>query len=163
MRAAGVDRHTNTEIVADETPEVVYLGEFKSALPIAPCRNAQQRSGEPQVSTSTTTDRPLKRYAFILRLRPGVSDAYEAAHRAVWPEMLALLKSAGISEYSIYRRDELLILTLRAADFEATWSEIEKSPINTRWQETMAPLFAPNEGLRPGERFPMMEEVFYLP
>lgn len=106
---------------------------------------------------------PLKRYAFILRLRPGAADAYDEAHRAVWPEMLALLKSAGIHEYSIYRRDELLVLTLRAADFEETWRRIENDPVNLRWQEAMAPYFAPHEGLRPGERFPMMEEVFYLP
>jgi L-rhamnose mutarotase len=106
---------------------------------------------------------PLKRYAFMLRLRPGVAEAYEKAHRAVWPEMLELLKSAGISEYSIYRRDELLILTLRAADFEATWSKIDNHPVNLRWQQAMTPFFAPLEGLRAGERFPMMEEVFYLP
>jgi L-rhamnose mutarotase len=106
---------------------------------------------------------PLKRYAFMLRLRPGAAAAYEEAHRAVWPEMLALLKRSGVSEYSIYRREELLILALRAADFESTWKQIESDPINTRWQEAMAPYFAPNEGLRPGERFPMMEEVFYLP
>jgi L-rhamnose mutarotase len=105
---------------------------------------------------------PLKRFAFMLLLREGAADAYEEAHRTVWPEMLALLKSAGISEYSIYRRDELLILTLRAADFEATWRQIENDPVNLRWQQAMAPFFAPLEGLRPGERFPMLEEVFYL-
>ncbi len=106
---------------------------------------------------------PLKRYAFMLRLKPGAAEAYEKAHRAVWPELLELLKSAGISEYSIYRRDELLILTLRAVDFEATWSKIDNHPVNLRWQQVMAPLFAPMEGLRAGERFPMLEEVFYLP
>lgn len=106
---------------------------------------------------------PLKRYAFIHRLRPGVAEAYERAHREVWPEMLALLKRVGISEYSIYRRDELLILTLRCEDFEASWSQLENHPVNLRWQQYMAPLFAPLEGLRPGERFPMMDEVFYLP
>ena len=105
----------------------------------------------------------LKRYAFMLRLRPGVGEAYDESHRAVWPEMLALLKNAGISEYSIYRRDDLLILTLRTADFEATWSRIENDPVNLRWQKAMAPFFAANEGLRAGERFPMLEEVFYLP
>jgi L-rhamnose mutarotase len=116
------------------------------------------------VSTPAITDSaPLKRYAFLLRLRPGMAQAYEEAHRAVWPEMLALLKSAGISEYSIYRRDELLVLALRAADFDATWSRIENDPVNLRWQQAMAPFFASNEALRPGERFPMMEEVFYLP
>ena len=107
--------------------------------------------------------RPLRRYAFILRLREGAAEAYEEAHRAVWPEMLALLKSAGVHEYSIYRRDDLLVLTLRAADFEATWRQIESHPVNLRWQQAMAPLFAPPGGLRPGERFPMMKEVFYLP
>ena len=108
-------------------------------------------------------ERPPRRYAFILRLRPGMTEAYEEAHRAVWPEMLALLKSVGISEYSIYRRDELLILALRCADFEESWSKLDNHPVNLRWQKAMAPLFAPHEGLRTGERFPMMEEVFYLP
>ncbi len=105
----------------------------------------------------------LKRFAFILRLRPGAQDAYEKAHREVWPEMLALLKSAGISEYSIYRRGELLILTLKAVDFEAAWSRIDNDPVNLRWQQAMATYFAPMDGLLPGERFPMMQEVFYLP
>lgn len=103
-----------------------------------------------------------KRYAFMLRLRPGATEAYEAAHRSVWPEMLALLKEAGITEYSIYRRNDLLILTLRADDFDATWSRIENDPVNLRWQSAMAPYFAPIEGLLPGERFPMLQEVFYL-
>ena len=106
---------------------------------------------------------PLKRYAFMLRLRPGAAEAYEEAHREAWPEMLELLKSAGISEYSIYRRDKLLILALRTENFEETWSKIENHPVNLRWQQAMAPLFEPNEGLRKGERFPMLEEVFYLP
>jgi len=113
--------------------------------------------------TSTTGSGRPKRYAFMLKLRPGVADAYEEAHRAVWPEMLALLKRAGISEYSIYRRDELLILALRTEDFEATWKHIENDPVNLRWQAAMAPYFAPVEEIRPGERFAMLEEVFYLP
>ncbi|MBS1803250.1 MAG: L-rhamnose mutarotase [Acidobacteria bacterium] len=105
----------------------------------------------------------LNRYAFMLRIRPEAAADYEAAHRAVWPEMLALLKDAGISEYSIYRRDELLILALRANDFDAAWRRIENDPVNLRWQAAMAPYFAPMGPLRPGERFPMFEEIFYLP
>lgn len=104
-----------------------------------------------------------RRYAFLLRLRPGAAEAYEASHREVWPEMLQLLKDAGITEYSIYRRDDLLILALRCEDFESTWSKIDSHPVNLRWQAAMAPYFLPIEGLRPGERFPMLDEVFYLP
>lgn len=107
--------------------------------------------------------RPLKRFAFMLRLREGAAEAYEQAHRDVWPEMIAMLREGGITEYSIFRRDNLLFLTFKAVDFEATWSQFDRHPVNLRWQAAMAPLFTPNEDLRPGERFPMMEEVFYLP
>ena len=92
-----------------------------------------------------------------------MGEAYDKSHEAVWPEMLALLKRSGVSEYSIFRRDELLILTMTVEDFDRTWDQIEADPINTRWQEAMAPYFEPVTGLRPGERFPMLREVFYLP
>jgi L-rhamnose mutarotase len=106
---------------------------------------------------------PLKRFAFILRLREGAAEAYEEAHRKVWPEMRDMLKHGGIREYSIFRRDDLLFLTFKAVDFETTWSQFDNHPVNLRWQAAMAPLLAPHENLRPGERFPMMEEVFFLP
>jgi L-rhamnose mutarotase len=105
----------------------------------------------------------MQRIAFLLRLRPGMEAAYDEAHAAVWPEMLALLKGAGVSEYSIFRRDQLLVLTMQVEDFERTWARIEADPVNTRWQQAMAPYFAPPDSLRPGERLPMMREVFYMP
>lgn len=106
----------------------------------------------------------MERVAFLLRLKPGTGQAYDEAHQHVWPEMLALLKRAGITEYSIFRRDELLVLSMRVEqDFETTWRQIERDPVNARWQEAMSAYFAPLEGTRPGERFPMMREVFYLP
>jgi L-rhamnose mutarotase len=103
-----------------------------------------------------------KRVAFLLRLRPGMGEAYDRSHEHVWPEMLDLLKRAGVSEYSIFRRDEMLVLVMCVEDFDAVWDRIAADPINTRWQEAMAPYFEPVSGLRPGERFPMLREVFYL-
>jgi L-rhamnose mutarotase len=106
----------------------------------------------------------MQRIAFLLRLKPGAEAAYDEAHRHVWPEMLALLKRAGISDYSIFRRAELLVLTMTIErDFETTWREIEHDPVNTRWQQAMSEYFAPMDPTVPGERFPMMQEVFYLP
>ena len=105
----------------------------------------------------------MQRIAFLLRLREGTEAAYDEAHANVWPEMLALLKRSGISEYSIFRRDQLLFLTMHVEDFEETWARIEADPVNTRWQQAMAPYFAPLGPLRPGERFPMMREIFFMP
>ncbi len=36
------------------------------------------------------------------------------------------------------------------------------SAVDQRWQATMAPLFEPVPSLQPGERFAMMQEVFYM-
>lgn len=104
----------------------------------------------------------MERVAFCLRLRKGASEAYDKAHGEVWPEMLALLKRAGISEYSIFRRDELLVLSMRTENFDKTWDTIEQDPVNTRWQKFMAQYFEPLGPLAAGERFPMMREIFYL-
>jgi L-rhamnose mutarotase len=78
----------------------------------------------------------------MLKVRPGAAEAYEKTHCEVWPEMLSLLKRAGITEYSIYRRDDLLIPALQTDDFDATWSRIDDDPVNLRWQAAMAPYFA---------------------
>jgi L-rhamnose mutarotase len=104
----------------------------------------------------------MERVAFCLRLKKGAGEAYDKAHHEVWPEMLALLKRAGISEYSIFRREELVILSMRTEDFDKTWDAIELDPVNTHWQEFMAQYFEPLEPLASGERFPMMREIFYM-
>jgi L-rhamnose mutarotase len=105
----------------------------------------------------------LKRVAFLLHLKKGAGTAYDRAHAAVWPEMLALLKSAGMCEYSIFRRDEVVFLYMHVEDFEAAWKKIEDNPINLRWQSAMGEFFAETQPTRAGERFPFMQEVFYLP
>jgi L-rhamnose mutarotase len=36
--------------------------------------------------------------------------------------------------------------------------------VNLKWQQAMSAYFQPLDGeLKPGERFPMLREVFYLP
>lgn len=118
---------------------------------------------EKPLATHSIDSRDAKRHAFILKLRPGTEKAYDKAHESVSPELIALLKQVGITEYSIFRRDQLLVLTLRAADFERAWKEMEIDPAYTDWQKIMEPFFESVNDLRPGELFPMMDEVFYLP
>jgi L-rhamnose mutarotase len=105
----------------------------------------------------------VARYAFLLRLKPGTGPDYDKAHEAVWPELLALLKRVGIYDYSIFRRDELLVLTMRIdGDFDEVWERIGEAEVNTRWQQAMSVYFLPRQETREGERFPMMREVFFL-
>ncbi len=83
-------------------------------------------------------------------------------HRKVWPELLAKLKEVGISDYSIFRRGQDLVLVMRVNDFDNAWQALDQDPVNLRWQQEMARLFEPVADLQPGERFAMMKEVFYM-
>jgi L-rhamnose mutarotase len=104
----------------------------------------------------------MARYAFQLRIKPDAIDAYEREHKRVWPELLAKLKDVGISDYSIFRRGQELVLCLRVDDFDRAWDELDRDTVNLRWQEFMGRLFEPVPDQKPGERFAMMKEVFYL-
>ena len=104
----------------------------------------------------------MPRMAFRLRLRPNAIEEYERSHKQVWPELLAKIKEVGISDYSIFRRDTDLILVMRVENFDAAWDALAKDPVNLRWQAEMSRLFEPVPDLKPGERFAMMKEVFYL-
>jgi L-rhamnose mutarotase len=104
----------------------------------------------------------MPRIAFRLKLQPGAVEEYEEAHRNVWPELLAKLRQVGIRDYSIFRRAQDLFLVMRVEDFNRAWDELDKDPVNQRWQKEMSRFFAPVGDLQPGERFAMMKEIFYL-
>jgi L-rhamnose mutarotase len=104
----------------------------------------------------------MPRVAFRLRIKAGKEKEYDAAHRNVWPALLTKLKEVGISNYSIYRREQDLFLVMQVDDFDAAWRALDQDPINLQWQKEMKLLFEPVPGLKPGEKFAMMEEVFYL-
>ena len=104
----------------------------------------------------------MPRYAFKLQIKPNAIEEYEREHQRVWPELLAKLKEVGISDYSIFRRGQELVLCLRAEDFDKAWDELARDPVNQRWQAFMSRLFEPVPDKGSGERFAMMKEVFYL-
>src|SRR5579872_5060227 len=99
----------------------------------------------------------MPRYAFKLRIKPTAIEEYEREHQKVWPELLAKLKQVGISEYSIFRRGQELVLYLHAEDFDRAWDELDRDPVNQRWQESMSRLFEPVPDQGEGERFAMMK------
>jgi L-rhamnose mutarotase len=104
----------------------------------------------------------MPRVAFRLRIKPNAIAEYEQSHRKVWPELLAKLKEVGVSDYSIFRRGQDLVLVMRVDDFDQAWNALDNDPVNIRWQQEMSKLFEPVPDLQPGERFAMMKEVFYL-
>ena len=43
-----------------------------------------------------------EKVAFTMRLHPGRADEYRRRHDAIFPDLVAALKSAGVADYSIH-------------------------------------------------------------
>jgi L-rhamnose mutarotase len=99
-----------------------------------------------------------------LQVRPDRLVEYRERHRAVWPEMLAALRDAGWGNYSLFlREDGLLVGYLETEDFAAAQEAMARTEVNERWQREMAPFFGmARSATRADEAMQPLEEVFHL-
>jgi L-rhamnose mutarotase len=72
------------------------------------------------------------------RLKPGAEEAYDAAHRAVPPEILAAQRELGIKRWLIFRDGLDLFHSIECDDYDHAIAELAKLPANQRWQAEMA-------------------------
>ncbi len=81
----------------------------------------------------------------------------------MWPEMQAALRETGWRNYSLFvREDGLLVGYLETNDFECTVAEMNKRKVNDLWQREMAEFFAGSDGTPPDRKIRPLEEVFHL-
>ena len=104
----------------------------------------------------------MKRVCFLSQVRPERLAEYKERHTKVWPEMLEALSRTGWRNYSLFVRDDgLLVGYLETPDFKAALAGMEALEVNERWQKEMAPFFTAIAG-RPDENMAPLEEVFHL-
>jgi L-rhamnose mutarotase len=107
--------------------------------------------------------RRVRRVCFTLQVKPDRVAEYRRRHAAVWPEMLAALRDAGWRDYSLFLRDDgLLVGYFLTDDLGAALAAMEATEVNARWQAEMAPFFADLPGGRPDRGFTVLAEVFNL-
>ena len=102
-----------------------------------------------------------ERIGFSMRLLPGSEAEYRRRHAAVWPDLLADLRSAGARNYSIFLRGDDLFAYLEVDDFTAFTEAMATSEANARWQEQMAALIDPLTDPATGFHR-RLDEVFHL-
>ena len=104
----------------------------------------------------------MQRVCFLLKVRTDRLEEYRRRHEAVWPDMLAALRETGWHNYSLFlREDGLLVGYLETEDFQAARAAMERTEVNARWQAEMAPFFEDLDG-RPDEGVTPLAEVFHL-
>ncbi len=105
----------------------------------------------------------MQRVCFLLKVRQDSLDEYRRRHRDVWPELLAELASAGWGNYSLFlREDGLLVGYLETDDFERARTLMAATDVNARWQAEMAEFFETLDGALPDTAMTPLPEVFHL-
>ncbi|MEU0838672.1 L-rhamnose mutarotase [Streptomyces sp. NPDC005962] len=105
----------------------------------------------------------MRRVCFLLKVRQERLAEYRERHEAVWPEMLEALSAAGWHNYSLFlREDGLLVGYLETEDFAAAQAAMAATDVNARWQAEMAGFFEELDGAKPDEAMTPLTEVFHL-
>ncbi len=105
----------------------------------------------------------MQRICFALQVDPARIEEYKERHRAVWPEMMDALRETGWGNYSLFlREDGLLVGYLETEDFERARSGMAARDVNERWQREMAGFFIQPAGLFPDRAMQPLDEVFHL-
>lgn len=110
----------------------------------------------------------MKRYALALDLKddPELIAAYEAHHRAVWPEIAQSIERAGISHMEIYRWANRLFMLIETSDdfsFEQKEQLDRYNPKVQEWETLMWQYQQALPGSKPGEKWRLMSQIFELP
>ena len=103
----------------------------------------------------------MKRFAFKMKLKPGVVEEYTRRHDAIWPELAALLRANGIGDYSIFfDADTDTLFAVQKQSAAASSQDLGTNPVVRRWWDYMADLMDTNP-----DRSPVtipLREVFHL-
>jgi L-rhamnose mutarotase len=84
--------------------------------------------------------------AFRMKLKPGAAEEYRRRHDAIWPELVSVLREAGIYDYSIFLDPESLNLfaVLKQAPNDRRDS-LPMHPVMQRWWTYMADLMVTSD------------------
>ena len=104
--------------------------------------------------------------ALDLRDDPELIARYEAHHRAVWPEVLAHLRTQGVRELEIYRLGTRMVMVMDTDDavFEpARMAAAERDePRLKEWEALMWRFQAPTPWTPAGTKWTPMQSIFRL-
>jgi L-rhamnose mutarotase len=92
-------------------------------------------------------------------VKPDRIEEYVAAHRAVWPEMLGALRTAGIRNYTIFRAGHEMFGYFESDNLHHAEQYLGAQEVSVRWQDAMAELL--DERVPDGGP-PPLEVVFRL-
>jgi L-rhamnose mutarotase len=86
------------------------------------------------------------RKCFTMQLHRGILPEYQRRHDEIWPELVAVLKSHGVHNYSIFLNPETLqLIGYVEIESEMRWDAIAATPVCRKWWAYMRDLMEVND------------------
>ncbi|MBQ8428261.1 MAG: L-rhamnose mutarotase [Clostridia bacterium] len=104
----------------------------------------------------------MEKYAWSARIKEGMETEYVKRHHQIWPELVALLKQAGIGNYTIWTDGKRLFGYYeceRGLEYAAKMQA--NSPIVDKWNEYMQDVMDMELDPVTGAQ-PLLRQVFTL-
>ena len=103
-----------------------------------------------------------ERYAWKATVKEGCLEEYIRRHNEIWPELVTLLKEAGICYYTIYNVGNDLFGYYECAKGKAFAAKTQaESPIVDKWNEYMKDVMVMEMDPETGAQ-PQLREVFRM-
>ena len=107
----------------------------------------------------------MQRMGMVIGVKPEMIKTYKRLHSAVWPDVLAQIKTSNIRNYTIFLREPENLLfaywEYHGSDFDADMAEMAKDPRTKDWWTYTAPCQSPFATRKDGDQWSIMEEVFH--
>ena len=104
----------------------------------------------------------MERFAWKGRIKPGMQAEYKRRHDEIWPEMVEVLKNAGIRNYTIWSDGDVLFGYYECEHGIAYAEKAQAgSPVVDRWNEYMVDVLELEMDPETGAQ-PKMQQMFFL-
>ena len=95
-------------------------------------------------------------------LKEGQKEEYIRRHKEIWPEVVDLLKKAGVGDYSIFLDEQTHeLFAVQSISSDEGSQSLGHQEIIQLWWDYMADIMEVNPDNSPVSE--KLEEVFYLP
>lgn len=92
----------------------------------------------------------MEQISFRMELNDGQLPEYKQRHDDIWPELVSMLKKAGVSDYSIFLHEpsnSLFAVLRRTAD--NTMEQLPLEPLMQKWWAHMADIMKTHDNNEP--------------
>jgi L-rhamnose mutarotase len=120
------------------------------------------------VQISKCANMRMKKYCLALDLKddPELIRQYEQYHQNIWPEIIKSIKDSGIEVLDIYRTGNRMFMIIEANEkfsFEIKATMDAHNPKVQEWEQLMWKFQQALPGVKPGEKWMLMDKIFELP